>query len=198
MRTAVQDWTSTRILITVKTYPNPSWSFKETVCVAGITEEGRWIRVYPVKFRDLPYEKRFKKYDIVQVSIRKDIHDIRPESYRPDPDSLQIIGNLSSRGGWADRKSWVLPTVSASMCEIQRLQRENEKTLGMFKPRAVNDFVAEDDDAEWPRKKMGILQQLELFDKPKTTLEKIPYVFKYSYVCSDPACPGHNQTIFPK
>ena len=47
MKMPVKDWISTRVLITVKTYPNPSWKFKETVCVAGITEDGLYIPVNP-------------------------------------------------------------------------------------------------------------------------------------------------------
>jgi len=196
MKMPGKDWISTRVLITVKTYPNPSWKFKETVCVAGITEGGQWIRIYPVKFRDLPFNKRFKKYDIVQMKVYKDVHDTRPESFRPDPDSFEIVDHLSYRNDWRDRKNWVLPSLSSSMCEIQRMQRENEKTLGVFKPLNINEFIIEEDNTEWPIRRLRVLQQLELFEKPKTMLEKIPYVFKYGYSCSDSACSGHVQTIY--
>jgi hypothetical protein len=43
-----------RVLITVKTYPNPSKSYQETVCTAGIDEDKNWIRIYPVNFRAKP------------------------------------------------------------------------------------------------------------------------------------------------
>jgi hypothetical protein len=190
------DWITKRVLITVKTYPSPSLSFKESVCVAGITDEGEWIRIYPIKFRDLPYEKRFKKYDIVQLSVYRDRHDVRPESFRPDPESIEILANISTKNGWADRKSWVLRSLSPSMCRIQQMQEANEKTLGVFRPIRIIDFIIEDDSAEWPLRKLRALQQLELFEKQKTLLDKIPYTFKYSYLCSDPACPGHTQSIY--
>jgi hypothetical protein len=196
MKGPYPDWITKRVLITVKTYPSPSLSFKESVCVAGISEDGEWIRLYPIKFRDLPYEKRFKKYDVIQVNIYKDRHDIRPESHRPDPDSIHILGNISTKDGWATRKEWVLRSASPSMCGIQTMQERNEKTLGIFKPMRISDFIIEDDEIEWPVRKLRALQQLELFEKQKTVLEKVPYTFKYSYLCNDPECPGHIQSIY--
>lgn len=190
------DWITKRILITVKTYPSPSLSFKETVCVAGISDEGEWIRIYPIKYRDLPYDKRFKKYDVVQVDLYKDKHDIRPESYRPAPDSIQILGNIPTNNSWAGRKEWVLRTLSPSMCKLQDMQKRNEKTLGVIKPHRISDFVIEDDATEWPIRQLQVMQQLDLFEKQKTVLEKIPYTFKYRYLCSDPACPSHSQSIY--
>jgi len=45
-----------RILITVKTYPTPSsMRQEEVVCTAGLSEDGKWIRIYPVPFRRLEY-----------------------------------------------------------------------------------------------------------------------------------------------
>ena len=39
-----------RIFILVKTYPTASKRYRETVCTAGIQEDGTWIRLYPVRF----------------------------------------------------------------------------------------------------------------------------------------------------
>ena len=40
-----------RILVTVKPYPTLSRKYGETVCTAGIREDGTWVRIYPVPFR---------------------------------------------------------------------------------------------------------------------------------------------------
>jgi len=40
-----------KVLITVKAYPQPSRSYDELVCTAGILEDGSWIRIYPVPFK---------------------------------------------------------------------------------------------------------------------------------------------------
>jgi hypothetical protein len=42
-----------KILITVKTYPVISKKYQETVCTAGLREDGSWVRLYPVPFRTM-------------------------------------------------------------------------------------------------------------------------------------------------
>tara|TARA_Y100000815_G_scaffold104750_1_gene93764 strand:+ start:111 stop:284 length:174 start_codon:yes stop_codon:yes gene_type:complete len=49
-----------RILITGKTYPNPARKGVEVSCVGGVTEEGNWIRLFPIPFRLLADDKQFK------------------------------------------------------------------------------------------------------------------------------------------
>jgi hypothetical protein len=48
-----------KVLITVKTYPLPSNKYQELVCTAGVLEDGRWIRIYPIPFRSLPQNRQF-------------------------------------------------------------------------------------------------------------------------------------------
>lgn len=132
-------WENKEILVTVKAYPNPSRSYGETVCVAGISGNQR-IRLYPLQFRDLSPDRAFTKYEIIRTRVKKHSNDNRPESYRPDQSSIQRVRVISAGNGWEERKQTVLPTASRSMCEIQRLQREKGKSLGMFKPKEVLDF----------------------------------------------------------
>lgn len=116
----------------------------------------------------------------------------RPESYRPDQDSFKLGQVIPTKKEWRDRKEWLLPTVSASMCEILRLQRENGKSLGMFKPKDVPELIIEKADREWG----DIVKQLHFFAEPDKPLEPIPFRFKYRYACDDPCCKnGHEQTI---
>lgn len=49
---------TTRVLIAVKTYPTLSEKYDELVCTAGFLEDGTWIRIYPIPFRKLSYDKR--------------------------------------------------------------------------------------------------------------------------------------------
>ncbi len=179
------------VLITVKAYPNPSRKYRETVCVAGVTPEEGWVRLYPLSFRHLPREKRFKKYQLVRLHMRKH-EENRPESFRPNQESLVLGRVLSSANEWQARKEWLLPTISASMCEISRLQRENGRSLGMFKPKDTPELRIEKADKEWS----DIVNQLHFFEQPEKPLEPIPFRFKYRYFCDDPNCKnGHEQTI---
>src|SRR3546814_4272914 len=62
-----------RILILCKTYPSPSGKHSETSCVAGMTEEGSLIRLFPVPFRAIRDEQKFKKWQWISAQIYKEI-----------------------------------------------------------------------------------------------------------------------------
>ncbi len=185
-----------RVLITVKTYPQPSMKYEETVCVAGIDMDSlQWVRLYPVQFRALPFEQQFRKYDIVSLYLKKHPQDSRPESYRPDYDSLAVEGSLPAGGDWHERRTIVEPTASASMCAIQMEHQTTNKSLGCFRPAEVLDFIVEDDSPRWEGKQRSALQQLSLFETGRQPLEKVPLKFSYRYRCTDRACAGHRQTL---
>lgn len=196
MKSIGSNWESKTILITVKTYPNPSLSHKETVCVAGITIKGEWIRIYPIKFRNLPYDKKFNKYDIIKMRVIKNPRDTRLESYIPDSNSFETLNHLPSKDGWKQRREWVVKAGIHSMCEIQKMHKMDHKSLGTVRPKRILDFIIEDDSEDWTPKQKEVLSQLELFEKRISMLEKIPYRFKYKYLCADPNCSGHEQSIF--
>ncbi len=87
-----------RVLITVKAYPLPSRSYDELVCTAGITDEGKWIRIYPVPFRFLKDQDKYKKYQWVDLKLKKRKRDFRPESYSPLDTSLSDIEIINTIG----------------------------------------------------------------------------------------------------
>lgn len=191
-----QEWLERHAVITVKAYPNPSAKYHETVCVAAITKEEGWIRLYPVQFRTLPQAKRFRKYQRIHLRMKKHERDSRPESYRPDELSIEAQDVIGPEQSWARRWDWIRPTVSTSMCHIQQLQKADGKSIGVFRPKTVLDFIIEDDDqADWSGKKQAALDQMTLFEEQTNRLEKIPMIFKYKYLCSNDACRGHTQSI---
>ena len=81
----------TKVLITVKTYPSLSGKYDELVCTAGFREDGTWVRIYPIQFREKSYEEQYKKYDWIEIDLVKNRKDFRPESYRPYSDDSAII-----------------------------------------------------------------------------------------------------------
>lgn len=188
-------WIEREAVVTVKAYPNPSVKYHESVCVAAITKEEGWIRLFPVQFRSMPFSKQFKKYQHIQLRMKKHDKDSRPESYRPDEDSIRRLKVIDTKRNWEERRATIEPTLSRSMCEIQKQQKEHGKSLGVFRPRLVTDILIEDDRADWSGKKQVALDQLTFFDPQTTTLEKIPLKFKYKYFCQDEDCPGHVQSI---
>jgi hypothetical protein len=78
-----------KVLIVVKTYPTPARKGVEVSCTAGITEDGQWIRLFPLPFRFLRSEKQFKKYQWIEVAVTK-ASDPRPDSWVVDLDSIKV------------------------------------------------------------------------------------------------------------
>jgi hypothetical protein len=190
-----------KVLITVKTYPIPSKKYDELVCTAGVTAGGDFIRLYPINFRDLPYTQQYKKYQWIEVIAEKHQgRDVRKESYRPDCDSIKILGEpiRSNPGNWTARAKYALARKSRSMEDLYEQQKADRTSLGIFKPKKVNDLVISPDDPEWPPKFLYALQQQRLFEYRQKTLvppRKVPFKFHYCFECDDPRCNGNHRMM---
>jgi len=186
-------WVRTKVLITVRTYPTPARKGIEVSCTAGVTDDRHWIRLFPVPYRFLSPDKRFRKYQWIELNVTK-ASDHRPESFHPDIDSIRIMSEpLSTKSNWQARKDMVLPLKSHCLC---CLKAERDKTgvptLGLFKPSAITSFDIEKDRDDWSPEQLARLRQLPMFDAVLSReLEKIPYTFSYRFRCEDPDCPGH-------
>jgi len=183
--TTAGEWLWLRMLVTVKAYPRPSKRYGETECVAGITEQGKWVRLYPVRYRDL--EDRFKKWDWIEVKVKKSRNDHRTESFLPDHDSIKVIRHVDTRRQWGSRRNWVVPLLDPSLEEL----RETDRSLGFIKVRSLEDFVIESEPSDWTKEQESYLAQSGFFDKSKGRLEKVPYKFSYVFHCDGKGCPGH-------
>ena len=180
-----------KILIAVKTYPYPSSKYREIVCTAGITEDGSWIRLYPVNYRHRSYDQWYKKYQWIEAEVIKYKYDTRKETYTP-------IGNLkllSIIKNWAERKQYILKGGICTACAISKQNHENI-SIAIVKPRKIINFTWEDDAKEWEAWQIQKMSQLGLFDgnMPKP-IEKIPYKFSYEFLCEDPQCQKHKMMI---
>jgi hypothetical protein len=183
-----------RVLITVRTYPTPAKKGVEVSCTAGITDKGDWIRLFPVPYRRMLLERRFKKYQWVDLDVRK-ASDPRPESYTPHIDSISIGELVRPQNNWRDRKAIVLPLEEHCLCCIERIRNTRKfPTLGIFRPKKNDRLLIEPDDPNWTSAQSAILHQSSFLDEaPKSELEKIPYKFKYEFSCEHEGCPGHTR-----
>jgi hypothetical protein len=180
----------TRGLIVVRTYPTPARKGVEVSCTAAISADGkRFLRLFPVPYRFLEPDKRFRKYQWIEVDAAR-ASDARPESLKIRGDSIQIISSVE---GWAARKDYVLPLRSPSLCDLKRRRDLNGyPTLGVFKPRTVTRLLIEPAEPRWTEAQLSILRQQDLFvAAPVQELEKVPFKFKYEFRCDDPECTTH-------
>lgn len=183
-----------KALIVVRTYPTPAKSGVEVSCTAAISDSGEWLRLFPVPYRFLTPDKRFAKYQWIEVSTIRATNDARPESYKIAPESITILSNsIPTTNAWEERKALLAPLQAPSLCYLQRQRDANGfPTLGFFRPRSIDRFVIDADDANWTPKQLGILEQGNLFEKgPQKKLEKVPFAFRYHFHCDDPEWHGH-------
>jgi hypothetical protein len=182
-----------KALIVVRTYPIPAPSGVEVSCTAAITDDGKWLRLYPIPSLRMDYDKRFRKYQWIEVETIK-ASDARPESYTPTISSIKILTEpLSSKNEWNDRKQIVYPMRAQSLCSLQRERSANKHpTLGFFRPKSIEKLRITDAEPTWTPAQLNALRQTSFFqDQPQTELEKIPYDFHYIFRCDDDECKGH-------
>jgi len=182
-----------RLLVTVKTYPTLSGKYIETVCTAGVREDGTWVRLYPVPFRKLDQKDRYKLFDWIECRLERNRSDPRPETFRPlNWNELRCVGHLDTQNQWRERRSILLKTarVCDTLEELIRGAKANEISLAVFRPSCIVDFVCEEDEREWDARKLEQVRrqvnQPDLFDdnawrKTFKVIPKLPYKFSYKF-----------------
>ena len=177
-----------KILITVLTYPHPSRKYMESVCVAGISDAGQWIRLYPVDYRYQPRKNQFKKYQWIEVELEKPEpgKDNRPESYRPDLDSLSIVGEpLPSKAGWKARREIIDAMPHRTVNQWKAKWKSDKTSLGIVRPKRVIDLEIRPADEEWKPEWKSLFSQMRLFGPQQKPLRKLPFSFHYIFECED-------------
>ena len=182
-----------RILITVKTYPTLSKKYGETVCTAGVKEDGTWVRIYPVPFRRLDQTERYKKYDWIECRLARREADSRPESFIPmDLREFTPVDHVGTSNKWGERRRILLENacVYDELNELIDGAKNNTISLAVFKPTEITDFISENEDPNWSpqrlRKMRELYRQLDLFEDNswRQTFElipKLPYSFSYRF-----------------
>ena len=192
------------VMITVKTYPNPSETYGETVCVAGVRlDRGQpeWIRLYPVKFRNADFDSQFRKYEIIRINgTYHQANDNRPESFRPRQDEMVRVERLDTKKNWLLRRTELGSLIGeTTMCD---LLAQNPKggmatpspSLGLIKPTDIETSVVNGDP--WTTAEQGkvnLASEPDLFGTSMEPLEPAPFAVRYKYRCADAKCPGHDQ-----
>lgn len=180
----------TKVLITVKTYPTLSSKYEELVCTAGFREDGSWVRIYPIQFRQKPYGQQYKKYQWIEIDLVKNEKDFRPESFRPVTldTKINLVGEVPADGDvWLERRKLVLGKIYYNFTELLTEAKAPgiNTSLGVFKPRSIKNFVIEEAERDWGKDKLAKLQQLKIFGTATAThaevVKKLPFKFSYTF-----------------
>jgi hypothetical protein len=188
---------SVHVFILVKTYPTPSAAHSETVCTAGITSDGRWIRLYPVPHRLLPDGSQYGKWQWIDVTIsdKGANNDPRLESHKVDILSIKAGESLDSQHDrlWKRRRAILEHLPHATMRELEAAHQADKDSqrpwtsLGMVRPTAILDLTWEKAEVpEWTIEQLAKLNQTNLFARDDfQRLKKVPYKFRITYTCAD-------------
>jgi hypothetical protein len=199
----IELWNEKDILITVKTYPEYSSKYTETVCTAGILKDSRsLVRLYPIKFRYLEGRSQFKKYQWIKAKIKKATSDNRPESYNVKDDSIILGPEIKSdSSGWQEREKWLLrpQNVFPSLESLVQNRENANVSLGIVKPKEVIDFriqkKSENEIKDSYSKKNAIMAQMDMLQEKKD-LDIIPVKFSLRFSCDSEKCNKvHNISI---
>lgn len=167
---------SCQVIILVKALPQRSAKHGETVCCAGITPEGQWKRLYPVRFRHLKEENSFKRWDFIDFKYIRPPRDNRRESCRVFEDSIVIGKRLAPSKRAAFLNPLVLPSVKAA--------EERGDSLALIRPieprfsyklKSSSDLKEERDSYKLAA------SQGSLLDDDLAALEPTPYEFKFRF-----------------
>lgn len=184
-----------KVLITVKTYPTLSKKYDELVCTAGILDDGSWVRIYPLPFRKLEYENRYKKYQWLEIPLQKNRSDPRPESYNVvDINQIRFLGKpVGTKNGWEERKRIIFDKnqIYNDLSKLIDKASKNELSLAIFKPHELIELASVETDRKWNKDKLSILKQkarqLSLFQTEEevkrefSIVDKLPYKFFYQF-----------------
>ncbi|WP_431974390.1 hypothetical protein [Micromonospora haikouensis] len=191
-----------RLLITVTAAPNPSARYGETVCVGalGLDAPRRgWIRLYPVRFRELADDGKFRKYDIVHLDALPARQDQRRESWKPIVDTITTERHLAN---WQPRRKLLDPLVEDSMCQLNKQARDDPRarSIALIRVADISGLQVRRHpgwSAEDRRKMAGHLNQLDLLEPAqRSPLQEPRFTGTYRYRCADRRCRGHQQTLW--
>jgi hypothetical protein len=156
-------------------------------------EDGTLIRLYPVPFRLIEDDAKFKKWQWITARIERAPRDARPESYRifvdtiiPDRLELPTSREWQARRAWLDR----LP-VFGDFAEVEAARNSHATTLALLRPTAILGLdITSADRPDWTEEERKKLVQLQggLFDsdtKSIVRLRKVPFDFHYRYTCAN-------------
>jgi hypothetical protein len=185
-------------LVTVKAYPSVSTRYGEAVCVAGVrldAEPHEWVRLFPVRFRELPRHQRFRKYQIIRLRVTKHSGDSRRETWRPDIDSIELGDFVPAGGAWERRRELLEPLIGPTMCQLNqgRANGASGHSLGLIRPAEVHKLSISA-ETDWSPGQRATVGQGNLLTQ-KTDLVKPAHAFSYQYRCEEPGCRGHAQKI---
>lgn len=199
-------WEKKRVLITAKAAPETSTKHGEVVCTAGITDQGEFIRLYPIPLDLFRQGKGFRKFDWIEVECEKAKEYLsRKESYKIRGNTLRVVDRslnekVKGKTNWAGRNEVLMPMVNQSIEELEQAFKDDKTSLGLIKVNELTEFIRTKDLDEGDKVIHKVMQTV--LDQSFGTenlrgfepLQQIPHIYKYHFTCKGDACHKHRMT----
>lgn len=164
----------------MKALPHVGSARGESVCCAGVTEEGAWRRLFPVNFRRLPKEAKFERWQWVEYQWRWPTNDRRPESRHVQERTLRAGRRIKD----SERAGFLVPLMDDGF----QVAEENGKTLTLVRPIDPKFKAKRKPESVITRERVknefGAYQG-SLFDKDVVPLAPCPFEFRFSFSTRD-------------
>lgn len=173
-----------RALVLVKAFPQPSAAYEETVCCAGITPDGDFVRLYPIRFRHLPKDRQFTRWDVLEYEASQPRNDHRPESRHVNEDTIRIVQRATVLSEQERLALWA-PHVSPSIAALKELNGLQGTSLGIVCPDPNTlRFRARKLDVDERAAKRAEFKQASLLDESFLPGLQVDYEFSYQFTCA--------------
>lgn len=165
-----------RAFILVKALPQPSKTYGETVCCAGVTANRHWKRLFPVRFRHLGGDSSFSRWDWVRFKYRLPTTDKRVESCHVFEDSIVKDGAIPE----AERARFLSPIILGSAKQAEAAGQ----SLALIRPRNTRFIAKPKSSAEIEKEREAFrraARQTSMFDTDLAGIEPSPYDFRFKF-----------------
>jgi len=162
--------------VLVKALPQPSKTYGETVCCAGVTANRQWKRLFPIRFRHLSGDSSFNRWDWLRFDYRRPKRDTRKESCHVHEETIAVDDKLPER----ERVSILTPMIvqsneaaAAQGGSLAIIRPRN--TCFHFKPKSATEIARERRAYQWAA------SQTSMFDKELAELDPSSFEFRFKF-----------------
>jgi hypothetical protein len=181
---------SDKCLILIKALPHRSSNYFETVCCAGIGEDGKWRRQYPVPFRILADSQLFGRWDWISYDFVEPRYDRRVESQKVLPESIKVLSKATTKTKFKNIQRVIRSSVAEAAAKGESLTLVRPSTVEfLWRRKRAPQILSE------TLKHKALADQSSFFDKDAKPLRPCPYTFyflwadqngeKHRHTCDD-------------
>jgi hypothetical protein len=184
--TSALAWREITALIIGRAYPEPSRKHIETVCTGAMTEDGELLRLYPISWRYLNQNQKYRLWTWARFEVKKNPDDHRKESYRVREESIAILSRVESP---AERFSLLSKAIAPDRETLEHRYRADWTSMGLVEIEMIDVRISKP-RVDWTETKPYTKQSHLYIDvKP---VEQAPVDVKLRFRCKgNPNCRGH-------